>query len=514
MSTKRCFLGFDFGTESVRGGLFDPEGKLVYTAAREYQTIFPRSGWAEQQPSEWWDCFLQVAADIVKNSGVAPDQIPALCVDTTSCTVVALDKDFNPLRNALLWMDVRSFKQAERIAASGHDILRYNGFGPVSAEWMPGKALWLKENEPETYNSAAHICEFQDWINQRLTGRYTGSINNVTARWYYEPPKGWPVEFYRSIGLEDLIEKFPPEILTLGSEVGTITNEVAEKTGLAPETRVVQGGADAYIGIIGLGAVKPGRLAFITGSSHLLLGHTDKGFHQKGIFGAFPECVMPGLFVVEGAQISSGSVLKWFTRQFIGPEYIEAAEREGLELYDYLSRLAADLPIGSEGLILLNYWQGNRNPLVDSQARGTVWGLSLKHTPVHVYRAILEGVSYGSEHIMRYFRKAGFQPREVYACGGATRSDLWMQIQSDVLGTPIYLTEEPNAPLLGDAILASVGAGHYASIEEAAERMVKIRKEVSPNLKNTETYRYYVDKYIDTYPQLRELMHDMVAHES
>jgi ribulose kinase len=162
----------------------------------------------------------------------------------------------------------------------------------------------------------------------------------------------------------------------------------------------------------------------------------------------------------------------------------------------------------------LNYWQGNRNPLVDSQVRGVIWGLSLKHTPVHIYRAILEAVSYGSEHIMRYFREAGFVPREVYACGGATKSDLWMQIQCDVLGVPIFLTEEPNAPLLGDAILASYGGGVYDSIDEAASQMVKVKKKIEPNLDNTEMYRYYVDRYIGTYPQMRELMHDMLRHET
>jgi ribulose kinase len=412
-------------------------------------------------------------------------------------------------------MDVRSFDQAERIAACGDDMLRYNGHGSVSAEWMPCKALWVKENEADIYDKSAHICEFQDWINYKLTGEFVGSINNTTVRWYYDPRGGgWPSSFYDTIGLSDALQRYPHTILELGAPVGSIRSDLAATLGLSPKTLVVQGGADAYIGILGLGAVKPGRLAFITGSSHLMLGHTDRGFHKQGIFGAFPDCVMPGLYVVEGAQISSGSVLKWFRDGFINKTIEDTAKKQGLGLYDYLNSLAADLPIGSEGLILLNYWQGNRNPLVDSQVRGALWGLSLKHGPVHVYRAIMEGVSYGTEHIMRYFREAGFEAQEVYACGGATQSDLWMQIQSDVIGTPICLTEEPNAPLLGDAILASYGAGLFDSIEDAADAMVRVRKKVEPDLEKTERYRYYVDKYIDTYPALKNLMHDMLNHES
>jgi len=512
---KTYFLTLDFGTESVRGALFDDAGNMVYTASREYKTYYPRPGWAEQNPEEWWEAFLWVLRNITDNSGVDSTSIVSMTVDTTSCTVLALDGKFTPLRNAIIWMDVRAFHQAGRIAQSGMDALKYNGYGSVSAEWMPSKALWLKENEPEVYYNAVHICEFQDWINYRLTGEYVGSINNTTVRWYYDSRSGgWPADFYEHIGLGDVIKKFPPDILALGKIIKKIKPHIASLTGLSKETIVVQGGADAYIGILGLGAVKPGRLAFITGSSHLLLGHTEKEFHKKGIFGAFPDAVMPGLYVVEGAQISTGSILKWLKQGFIGKEYEHKAEQKNLFLYEYMNGLAKDIKIGSEGLVLLDYWQGNRNPLTDAQARGVVWGLSLKHTPVHVYRAVMEGVAYGTEHIMRYFRESGYQPKEIHACGGATNSSLWMQIHSDVLGLPIFLTEEPNAPLLGDAVLASYGAGVYNSIEEAAERMVKIKRKIEPYPGNTEAYRYYVDKYIETYPRLKDLMHDMLKHET
>jgi len=509
------FLALDFGTESVRCGVFDSNGRMFYTCAREYPTQFPHSGWAEQRPQDWWDSFLMAARTTVKESGIPPDAILSIAVDTTSCTVLALDEQFRPLRNAIIWMDVRAFEQAERIAQTGMGALKYNGFGSVSAEWMPSKALWLKEQEPDVYRNARYVCEFQDWINYRLTGEYVGSIDNATIRWYYDSRSGgWPADFYGAIGLGSLIEKFPRRILQVGTPIGRIKPEVSSLTGLSKNALVVQGGADAFIGVLGLGAVKPGRTAFITGSSHLLIGQTEKEIHKKGIFGAFPDAIIPGLYAVEGAQISSGSVLKWFKDKFICGSYEEEAKKRGQSLYEYMNTLAEKIRIGSEGLIVLNYWQGNRNPLTDSQARGVIWGLTLKHTPVHVYRAIMEGVCYGTEHIMRYFKEAGFSPTEVYACGGATKSQLWMQMQSDVMGIPIYLTEEPNAPLLGDAILASFGARIYNSIEDAAEAMVKIKKKIEPDLEKTERYRYYVDKYIDTYPPLKDLMHDIARHES
>jgi ribulokinase len=508
-------LAFDFGTESVRGALFDERGKIVCSASRPYRTLFPRPGWAEQVPAEWWESFLHVARAIVDGCGVDPARIAALCTDSTSCTVLALDGGFNPLRNALLWMDVRAFKEAERVAACGSDALSYNGFGSVSAEWMPSKALWLKENEPEIYEKARYVCELQDYIGYRLTGEYVGSINNVSIRWYYNSRRGgWPRSLYDAVGLGDVIDKFPPSILKMGDPIGTIRPEAAEETGLSKSTVVIQGGADAFLGVIGLGVVKPGSFALITGSSHVMLGLSDREIHKKGIFGAYPDAVIEGLFTVEGAQISTGSILKWFKEHFICGEYEREAEKAGLDLYGYMNGLAKKIRLGSEGLVVLDYWQGNRNPVTDSEARGAVWGLSLKHTPVHLYRAIMEGICYGLEHIMRHFRDAGLEPREIYACGGATHSDLWMQIHSDVLGLPIFLTEEPNAPLLGDAVVASYGAGVYRSVEDAAANMVKVRSKIEPDMERREAYRFYVDKYVETYPRLKDLMHGMLRHET
>ena len=507
-------LSLDFGTESVRGAIFSTKGQLVASRSHEYRTYYTKPGWAEQRPDEWWNAFLAVVTPLVQESGIYPEQIVSLAVDTTCCTLVALDAHFLPLRNAILWMDVRASEQAENIAQSGMEALKYNGYGNVSAAWMPPKALWLKEHEPELYANAYYLCDFQDWVNYRLTGRYTGSITAMTVRWYYDNRAGgWPGVFYEQIGLADIIEKIPQQVLPLGEPIATITRGVAALTGLSPETLVIQGGADAYVGMLGLGVCQPGTLAFITGSSHLLLGLTEQNFHTQGIFGTFPDAVIPGLAVAEGAQISTGSILKWFKDHFVRSDYESCAQQEGISVYRYLDRLAAKLPPGSEGLILLDYWQGNRNPLTDSKARGAIWGFSLKHTAVHMYRAIMEGIAYGTAHIMQYFANSGYKPTAVYAGGGATQSPVWIQIHSDVLGLPIHLTTEPNAPMLGDAILASYGAGVYSGLDEAVAEMVHIKRTIEPNLTNTEAYRYYVQQYINTYDHLKTLMHDMVSHE-
>ena len=268
---------------------------------------------------------------------------------------------------------------------------------------------------------------------------------------------------------------------------------------------VAGGAADAFIGVIGINALKAGTLALITGSSHLHIGITDREIHASGLFGSYPDAILPGLQVIEAGQISTGSVLHWFTSGFVGSEISDEAARKGISVYDELNLRAASITPGSEGLVVLEHWQGNRTPWTDPLSRGVIRGLSLSHSPAHVYRAILEGVAYGTEVIFRRMEAEGVKIDTLIACGGATQSDLWMQIHADVSGIPLTLTEVADAPALGSAILAAVAAGHYASIEEAVGAMVKVTRRIEPNMAVHEQYKPLFAAYERAYPALRSI---------
>jgi ribulose kinase len=231
-------------------------------------------------------------------------------------------------------------------------------------------------------------------------------------------------------------------------------------------------------------------------------------FHRKGIFGTYPNAVVRGLYTVEGGQISTGSIVHWFKNQFLGHKAKEA-EALNKSVYEFMEDRTGQIPLGSEGLIVLDSFQGNRTPLVDPNLRGAIWGLSLRHTPEHIFRAMMEGIAYGTEYIFRQFKAAGYEVKEIYACGGPTRSRLWMQIHADVSGTPIHIPEVQDAPLLGSAILAGVAAGLYPTVSQAAAEMTKIADCIEPQPANHEAYRFYVDQYIETYSRLSDLMHKM-----
>ena len=489
-------LGIDGGTESIRAIVFDPEGRPKGAHASPYRTDFPKPSWAEQNPEDWWRCLGEAVRGAVKAAGISADQVLALAADTTCCSVVAVDEDGTPLRPAMIWMDVRSAGEAVDVAASGDPALRINsdGHGPVSAEWMIPKSLWMKRNQPELFGKAARVCEYQDYINWRLTGRWVGSLNNMAVRWHYQSREGGlPNSLLDTLGIAELADKWPPLIVRPGDVIDSLTRSAAEHLGLKAGIPVVQGGADAFIGMIGLGVTEPGEMALITGSSHLHLGIADRPVHGAGFWGTYMDAVYPDKPVIEGGQTSTGSVIAWFKRHF-------AAQTT----FDALNEEAAKIEPGCEGLLVLDHFQGNRTPYTDALSRGAITGLTLKHTPAHVYRSIIEGICLGTKLIVESFG-AAYTPKRIVVAGGATNSPLWLQIHADTIGAPLELTEVPDAPALGSAILAARGAGRFDSIEEGAKAMVRTTRTIEPNTANAKRYDAFYPQYRELYAALKKV---------
>jgi ribulokinase len=506
-------LAIDAGTEAIKAGLFDRQGNKIATGSRAYRTYFPRPGWAEQDPEEWWDGLVGAVRDCLTRAAVAPEEIAGLSADATTCTLIPMSANGQPLRRALLWMDVRAAAEARAIFATGDPALRYCLAG-VNAEWMPPKMLWLKQNEPETYAQTAVLLEYTDWIAYRLTGRFTLNLNTITQRWFYHLPSGgWPLDFFAAIGLADLAPKLPATILRVGEVIGPLAAAPAAAVGLRPGIPVAAGGGDAFIGLLGQGVTQPGDMGVIMGSSNVLSALAVDEFHFPGIFGGFPEALVPGLNLVEAGQVSTGSILSWFKRNFCQGLAAEA-DAKGLSPYQLLDQEAAAVPLGAEGLIVLDYFQGNRTPHTDSAARGAIWGLSLQSSRGHVFRALMEGIAYGMQDILATLAHHDFRVARIIASGGATHSPLFMQIYADVAGQPLYVTREPEASLLGSAVVAAVGAGLYPDLSAASSRMVAISGSFAPDMARHATYEFYVQQYQATYQQLRGLMHAMSKRQA
>ena len=498
------FLGLDIGTQSVRAAVYDLTGACRGYATAPLETTHPKPGWAEQDANQWWQAACACVPAALANACASAGDVAGVGLDATACTVIACGDDGTPLCRSLLWMDQRSFREAAEISATNDASLRYVS-GVVSPEWMLPKALWLKRHEPAVYGRASRVVECTDWMMHQFTGAWTLSLNNVTVKWnHVRPEGGWSPALLAAVGLADLPSKWPATIVPLGKGDGRLSSGAASQLGLQPGTPVAQGGIDAYLGMLGLGAVGPGDVAMILGSSTCHLAMSAAAVLGSGMLGCFPDAVTEGTYTLEGGQTSTGSILDWYRRHFAGAEQ-GRAEKEGRSVWEVLDEEARQVPAGSDGLVCLDYWQGNRCPIKDPQARGVWWGLSLSHGSGHLVRSIYEATACGTRHILEDVAGHGLQVSRLFAGGGGARSRLWLQIHADVLGMAIQVPADAEACALGSAMTAAVHTGHYGSLEEAAKAMVRMSGLIEPSLGNRGAYEALYSRYKATYPALREL---------
>jgi len=522
---QKLVMGVDGGTESIRACLFDAiDGTVVgESCAVPYKTYHPKPGYAEQEPDEWWDNLGQAikgALDSVcPTEDIAEEvkgRICAICIDTTCCSVVALDKENVPLRPSLLWMDARSAQQTKEIleTCKGDPALKVNcnGEGPLSAEWMTPKALWIKQNEPEIWEKAKTICEYQDYMNYKLTGTMIASACNAATRWHWNGDEcikeateknkfpGRPMSLYKKLKIPELAEKLPAKCASMGDIIGSLTHEAARHLGLNEGTPVAQGGPDAFVGMVGLGCIYPQQLCLITGSSHLHCVVTAKPKTASGSWGAYRGAPITGTNFAEGGQSSTGSIIRW-AKNLFGAEDLD---------YKTLDEEAAKCSPGSDGLIALETFQGSRTPVTDPLARGALVGLTLSHSRGHIWRALMEAVCFGTRACVDGLESAGHTCDEIIIAGGATRSPLWLQMHADVTGKPVVLCENIDAPLLGCAILASVGAGVHTTVQDAVAAMVRVSRRVDPNPDTAKEYNsIYNSVYSKVSSSVRPIVHSL-----
>ena len=495
-SPRKVVVGVDGGTESIRACCFDAlNGNVLGTScAIPYPTYHPRPGWAEQEPSEWYENLGKAVRGAVDSVADEDCEFCAICLDTTCCSIVALDAAFNPLRRSLLWMDARSAPQAKQIMekARGDPALNVNcgGQGPISAEWMTPKSLWIKENEPHIWEAATTICEYQDFLNYKLTNVLCASSCNAASRWHWDGEEcikdessGRPSSLYHKLGIPELAEKLPKKCFPMGAIVGKLTKVASKHLQLPEGLPVAQGGPDAFVGMIGLGCIKAEQLCLITGSSHLLCVVSNKPTTASGTWGAYRGAPLPGINFAEGGQSSTGSIIRWAKRLF--GDHTE---------YKTLDDEASKIPPGCEGLVALETFQGSRTPITDPLARGALMGLTLSHTRGHIWRALMEAVCFGTRACIDGLADAGHDCDEIVIAGGATRSPLWLQMHADITGKPVIVCENVDAPLLGCAILASVGAGVHESVDAAVKAMVRTVKRIEPNSEDVLIYKELYDE--------------------
>ncbi|MDI3542977.1 MAG: hypothetical protein PWP57_580 [Candidatus Atribacteria bacterium] len=492
-------LSVDLGTQSIRAALYNLKGQLLSLATEGYKTYYPAPGLAEQNPEDWWEALKLAVQKLTRECPMV--SVVAIAASATSSTVLPVDCEGNPLTKAILWMDTRASKQARRISETLHPLLEWCG-GTVSPEWFWPKLLWIKEERPEVYSEAYHIVEALDWLNYKLTGRWVSSQCNASCKWNYLSDKGWSNDFFEEIGVPEFMVKIPSEVLPMGTVIGKLQKETALDLKCKDGIPVVQGGIDAHASVVGLGNFEEGETSLVLGSSSVILINTSFCSPISGFWGPYKEPLWKGFNLLEAGQTSSGSIMNWFIER-IAKHYISEADKRNLSPFDLLDAEAFKVPPGSQGVVVLDHWQGNRTPYKDPDSRGVVYGLTLSHEASHVGRAIYEGISFGIRLLLDYLKEEGIYTTCIKACGGGTKSGLWMQILADVCEQPLDVTVE-NMTLLGNAIVGATGVGIFSSFAEGFEIMQPNFTRVNSKT-SFSVYQENYERYCRLYPLAKGL---------
>ena len=485
-------LGVDIGTSSCKTAVFDPDGKVIAQGGSEYPVSYPEKGWAEQDPADWWNGICRAVREMIGESGINPADIAGIGIDGQSWSAIALDKSGNVLCPTPIWTDTRSEAICRETAKRlGEDKIFGLCGNPVSPCYTWPKILWYRENRPEVFEKTEKILQSNSYIAYRMTGEITQDLSQGYGLACFDMRKGcWDEEACEALGIP---RKLLPEIVNCHQVIGRLTKEAAEQTGLKEGTPVVAGGLDAACGTLGAGVVSPGQTQEQGGQAGGMSICIDQYAADPRLILSFH--VVPGQWLLQGGTTGGGGALKWL-RETMCPE-LSFAE---------MSELAEQAPAGSGGVTFLPYMAGERSPIWNPKACGVFFGLNFGVTRGQMIRACMEGVAYALRHNLETAEVAGAKAGILRAMGGSANSRVWTQIKADVTGCGIEVPASDTATTLGAAILAGVGTGVYQSFEEAAERMVSVKKTYTPNAEMKAVYDSGYEIYRKLYPALEELM--------
>ncbi len=522
---EKIFLGIDVGTHSVRVGAFSQKGGLRGKGEHPIRIWRPRPDFVEQSSEDIWSATGKATRGCLTSGGIDPSSVKGLSFDAT-CSLVALGEGFRPIsvsptkrpdQNIIVWMDHRATGQAETINRTGHEVLKYVG-GRISPEMEPPKLMWLKENLPDTWKGARKLMDLADYMVYRASGNDLRSLCTTVCKWTYLGHEGdsgtYRMEFFEGIGLSDLFvgDRVPLASHPMGKKAGELVAQAAKELGLPQGIPVGVGIIDAHAGGIGsLGPVLEGSdgaegafdraIALIGGTSscHMAVSSTPRFI--SGVWGPYYGAMIPEMWLNEGGQSATGSLIDLVIKNNSSFMRIsKGAKAKGADIYTYLNGVVEEMkdhdgPAIAGKLHMLPYHHGNRSPRADPFARGMVSGLTLSSTPEEValwYYATLQAIAYGTRHIIEAMNEQGYDIRRIYLCGGHLKNELFIQEHADITGCEVILPKEPEAVLLGAAILGAVAAGEFTDVLEAMRAMCGVGKVVHPD---TSTASFHHAKY-------------------
>ncbi len=493
-------LGIDIGTSGTKTVLFDVDGNTIMSDLQEYPLYQPKVGWAEQDPEDWWRAVYTSINNVILRSGIKADEIKGVGLSGQMHGAVLLDGNNNVLRKSIIWCDQRSFAECEQITELiGKERLIEITANPALTGFTASKVMWVKNNEPGTYDKVRKILLPKDYIRFKLTGEFATEVSDASGMQFMDiANRKWSDEVLTKLGID---KSYLADLYESQEVSGQINSSAAKLTGLIEGTPVVGGAGEQAAGATGNGSAKSGAVSSTIGTSRVVFAYSDKvTIDPKGRVHTFCHAV-PGTWHIMGVTQGAGLSLKWFRDNFCIEEK-RVAELMGIDPYVLMDKEADKVEACCSGLIYLPYLMGERTPHLDPNARGVFFGLSAKHEKPDMLRAVMEGVVYSLADCLSIIKEMGVDVSQVRASGGGGKSKLWRQMQADVFGSSICTINSSEGPALGVALLAGVGAGVYSSIPEACDSVIKV---VTEQKADTEIH----DKYMKNYTIYKQLYNSL-----
>ncbi len=487
-----AILGIDVGTSSAKVMLLDAETSACAVESQAYEVEIPQIGWAEQDPTVWWQAVEQCLLRLRERHSRVYAQVAGIGLSGQMHGLVLVDREGKPVRPAILWLDQRSTEECRWLEGEiSGEVLRGTLKNRIFTGFALPSLLWVKRHEPEHFAAAYRVLQPKDYIRFQLTGQFGAEVTDASATLMFDVAgRDWAWDVIERCG-------FPRSLFPACRESGEIAGNVsapcARRTGLPPSARVIFGMGDQQAQSLGNGVFSEGDFICNIGTGGQVSAFSSRPVCDSALrTQTFCHCVGGG-YSVYGAILSAGMALKWLRDNILGePDFAR------------MSELAGAVPTGSEGLIFLPYLAGERTPHMDPEACGMFYGLKLAHTRAHMARAVMEGVTFALRDCMEILRQMGMSGERVISSGGGASSPVWLQIQADIFDREICVCDVAEQACLGACMLAGVPLGIYRGMEEAAGKLVSYSGRVyRPEKENVRRYRGIYERYGELYGRTR-----------
>lgn len=485
------YIGIDLGTSAVKLLLLSSDGTIEKITSREYPLSFPKPGWSEQSPYDWFCQTMDGLKELL--SDCDRSQVAGISFGGQMHGLVSLDGRGEVIRPAILWNDSRTTKECDYLnnVIGKEKLSEYTANISFTGFTAP-KVLWLKKNEPENYSKIAKLLLPKDYLCYRLTGEFATDVSDASGTLYFDVKnRQWSEEMCEILGIK---EEWLPKVYESYEAVGTLLPEIAKELGVPETVKVAAGAGDNAAAAVGTGTVGDGACNISLGTSGTLFISSAKfGVDENNALHSFAHA--DGSYHLMGCMLSAASCNKWWMDEIIGTK-------------DYAKEQEAIAKLGENHVYFLPYLMGERSPHNDPLARGTFTGLTMDSTRADMTQAVLEGVAFALRDSFEVAKKLGIDVKCSKICGGGAKSPLWKKMVANILNITLEVPEIEEGPSMGGAMLAAVACGEFEDVKEVAEKMVKVKERIEPEPELVLKYEKQYQKFKKIYPALKPVFNE------